>query len=71
MAVRKVELSAGDTGYVTLPEYRNTVGSVKKTTSIDELLPGYNGPRIHLDFNADGQLVGIEILVPIAPATNS
>ena len=56
---------------MTLPEYRNTVGSVKKTTSIDELLPGYNGPRIHLDFNADGQLVGIEILVPIAPATNS
>lgn len=62
MGVQNVQLKRGDTAYVSLTDHRQSAGSVARTVKVDDLLPDYSGPRIHLDFDADGKLVGIEVL---------
>jgi len=51
------------TAYVYLPGHQSRPGEVSKTVSLDNIVEGYNGPRVHLDFNKTGELVGVEILV--------
>lgn len=62
MGPERVQLKRGETAYVALPEYQQSAGSVARTVSLDDLLPDYSGPRVHLDFDATGKLVGIEVL---------
>jgi hypothetical protein len=71
MATRKLDLKAGDVAYVSLPGHRHEHGSVSKMVNLDDLMPDYHGPRIHFDFDADGQLLGIEILVPSRPGASN
>lgn len=51
------------TASIKLPGYVLKPGSVKRTVSVDELIPGYIGPIINIDLDADGRATGIEILV--------
>lgn len=50
--------------YIALPGYPEPIlgGVVSKTICLDEVLDNFKGPRINLDFNNDGVLIGIEIL---------
>ena len=52
------------TAYLYLPQhpFKLTPGCVKKTIWLSDLMPGYKGPRIYLDFDAEDVLIGIEIL---------
>jgi len=54
-----------DSAYIGLPGYpeKPEFGIVSKTICLDDVLDGFKGPRINLDFNKDGVLIGIEILV--------
>ncbi len=52
------------TAYIDLrkrPE-PSAIRMVSKTVSLDDVINGYVGPRVHLDFNDIGELIGIEIL---------
>jgi hypothetical protein len=66
MSEEKIHIRIGgedsETAYVALPGYRSEFGIVKKTITLDELLEDYRGPRVSLDFDKDGILIGIEIL---------
>jgi hypothetical protein len=59
----KVSGRWGKTAYVALPGHRPQSGIVAETVELDDLIAGYKGPRVRLDFNADRVLIGIEILV--------
>jgi Protein of unknown function (DUF2283) len=50
------------TVYVTLPGNRQEPGAAEKTVDLAELILGYQGPRVLLDFDGGEKLVGIEIL---------
>ena len=50
------------TAYISLPGHGEEPGTVSKTLSLDALVDGYSGPRVHLDFDRDGTLIGIEVL---------
>lgn len=39
-----------------------TAGCIQQMVRLHEVLPGFKGPDLHLDFDAEGELVGIEIL---------
>ncbi len=39
-----------------------SAGCVANTVALEDLLPGYRGPDINLDFNKDGVLIGLEII---------
>lgn len=49
--------------YVYLPGHESLPGQASKTLSLDYLVEGYKGPRVHLDFSKAGELIGIEILI--------
>ena len=53
-----------DTLYVFLPGYpaEPKCGIVTKTICLDDILSNFSGPRVNLDFDKTGQLVGIEVL---------
>jgi hypothetical protein len=53
-----------DTAYVSLPGYpvQPQPGVVSKTICLDDLVADFRGARVHLDFDRDGVLIGIEIL---------
>jgi Protein of unknown function (DUF2283) len=61
----KMKRDDSDTAYIALPGYPDQAqyGIVSKTICLDDVLDGFKGPRVHLDFNKDGLLIGIEILV--------
>jgi hypothetical protein len=62
----RVKLVGDDahTAYIALPGYpERPEGVVSKTLILDAIVPGYKGPRVHLDFDKDGILIGIEVLV--------
>jgi len=52
-----------DTAYIALPGYPDPVtsGVVKKSVSLDDIYD-YEGPRVQLDFDERGKLIGIEIV---------
>lgn len=56
--------SAAGASYLTLPYHpgRGTSGCVANTIPLDQILEGYEGPDINLDFDAKGRLIGIEVL---------
>ena len=66
MAEKKISLavSAGDqdVAYVYLPGHPGPgVPGVAKQVRLSSLLK-YKGPDLHLDFDADGHLIGVEVL---------
>ncbi len=60
----KLRVNDGGTAYIKLPSFpkESTYGVVARTVTIEELVPDYKSPRIHLDFNDESTLIGIEIL---------
>jgi uncharacterized protein YuzE len=44
------------------PRGDQSAGCVAQTLVLEDLVPGYKGPDIHLDFDKDGVLIGMEIL---------
>jgi uncharacterized protein YuzE len=50
--------------YLTLPDHpgRGTWGCVANSIPLDQVIEGYEGPDVVLDFDANGRLIGIEIL---------
>ncbi|HEX8916539.1 MAG TPA: hypothetical protein VF796_29580 [Humisphaera sp.] len=53
------------TAYVYVPGYQHAPGVSAKTVSLDDIIDGYKGPRVHLDFSKSGELIGIEVMVSV------
>lgn len=58
----KIDGPEGGTAYIALPGHRPEPGIVDRSVSLDEIVDKYAGPRVQLDFNKLGLLIGIEIL---------
>ena len=52
--------------YVELVDYptENQSGCVIRSVRIDQIITNYDGPKITIDFDANGIAIGIEILYP-------
>jgi uncharacterized protein YuzE len=59
------DLSA-DAAYLYLKQHpdlgRDRAGCVANTVVLEDLIPGYQGPDINLDFDRNGVLIGLEII---------
>jgi len=53
----------GDTAYIALPGHRHEPGIVAKSARLGALVKNYKGPWVMFDFDKEGFLIGIEILV--------
>jgi len=42
-----------------------TFGLVKRSVSIHQLIPGYTGPGISIEFDASDRPIGVEIIYPL------
>ena len=68
MTIRKMNLTISDdddgVGYLVLPDHPGpgTPRAVAKQVKLKDLVI-YGGADIHLDFDKDGNLIGLEILV--------
>lgn len=53
-----------ETAYIKLPGHPSepTPGVVARMVRLDDVIDGYRGPMVNLDFDAGGVLIGIEIL---------
>jgi hypothetical protein len=51
-----------EVGYLRLPDHKGGHGTVARTVRLSELMPEAKGPDVYLDFDAEGTLIGIEIL---------
>lgn len=51
-------------GYLTLPSHPNKMvpGVVKKSIDLVDIVEGYKGPQVILDFDKDDVLIGIEVI---------
>jgi uncharacterized protein YuzE len=49
-------------GYLYLSKHPGTAGCVKGMIHVREFIPNYVGPDIHLDLDASGEVIGIEVL---------
>jgi len=62
----RVKLSGrhSETAYIRLPGMpdENVPGISAKMICLDDVIDGFRGPRVNLDFNSDGVLIAIEIL---------
>ncbi len=60
----RVSGTESDTAYVALPGYpaEPQSGVVAKTICLDDVIKDFKGPRINLDFDREGLLIGVEIL---------
>ncbi|HMP79130.1 MAG TPA: DUF2283 domain-containing protein [Pirellulaceae bacterium] len=59
----KARREDSDTVYIALPGYPDPVrpGVVTKSVSLDDIYD-YDGPRVQLDFDESGKLIGVEIV---------
>ena len=57
--------STGDAAYVYLPDHPGSgkAGVVAVQVRLKDVWPSYEGPDIHLDFDKNQKLVGIDISV--------
>ena len=62
--VLKISPGDGNVAYLQLPKHpkKLVVGIVKKTISLSDLIEGYKGISIYLNFDEDDELIGIEIV---------
>lgn len=56
--------AAANASYLYLPEHPgvDSSGCVANTIPLHQIVEGYLGPDINLDFDGQGRLIGIEIL---------
>lgn len=61
----KVTGKLSDTAYLKLPGFPDgpPQGVVSRTICLAELIKEFKGPQVNLDFNEQGVLIGIEVLV--------
>ena len=59
----KISADDDEVAYLFLPNHPKQVvpGIVKKQTRLSDLIDGYKGPDIYLDFDEEGKMIGIEI----------
>jgi len=55
-------ITSGDAAYLQIPFDSSVERKVAKNVMLRDLLSGYLGPEIVLDFDNEGRLLGIEIL---------
>lgn len=48
---------------IRLPGYQQGQGVVSRTIRVEDLMKHYKGPQVLLDFDKEGRLIAIEILV--------
>lgn len=60
----KISDDDGMVAYLKLPKHpkNNIVGCVKKTISLSEIIKGYIGIPIYLDFDKDDELIELKLL---------
>ena len=60
----KVSPEDEDVGYLYLPDHpRNSATKVVgKQLELRDIVEGYHGPDVYLDFDKEGTLIGIEVL---------
>ena len=63
-AVQLFRDTVASASYLTLPDHpgRGTRGCVANSIPLDQLVEGYEGPDVTLDFDREGRLIGIEVL---------
>jgi hypothetical protein len=57
----EIRMEEGDVAYVKMPQAKQDK-KVAKSTMLRDLMKGYKGYDIVLDFSEDDELLGIEIL---------
>lgn len=68
MKSKKIKLEVSEeeglVAYLSLPKHpKKTIhGIVKKTVSLHDIIENYNGISVYLDFDENGDLIGIEII---------
>jgi uncharacterized protein YuzE len=62
--ILKISTDDENVAYLQLPKHpkKLVIGIVKKTISLSEIIEGYKSIPIHLDFDEEGELIGIEIV---------
>lgn len=66
--IKSIELKLSpedeDVGYLYLPDHprSNNKKVVERQLELRELVSGYRGPDIYLDFDTELRLIGIEVL---------
>jgi len=58
----KVSGDDGEVAYLRLPTHAGEMTRMSKSVRLVDLMGKYNGPDVVLDFDANGTLVGIEIV---------
>ncbi len=67
MSEKPIQLKVSDDdpemAYLYLPNHPKQIvpGIVKKQVRMADLIEGYKGPDIYLDFDASGTIIGLEI----------
>jgi hypothetical protein len=51
-----------DTAYLSFPGHTHQSGVVKKSIELMELIKDYKGPRIIIDLDVEGLIIGLEVL---------
>ncbi|WP_194207527.1 DUF2283 domain-containing protein [Superficieibacter sp. 1612_C1] len=67
MSKAKMQLESnkdGDIAYLFLPKHpgKGTPGITAKQISLHSIINDYQGPEIILDFDKDGEIIGMEFL---------
>jgi len=67
MAKGKIELKTfenGQSGYLSLPDHPGpgVAGCVTKQVRLSDVVKGYDGVDIFIDFDSEGRAIGIELL---------
>jgi len=59
----KLSCDDDDVAYLYLPAHpkEHVAGLVKKQIRLLDIIDGYKGPDIYLDFDSKGELVGLEV----------
>ncbi|MDU3160351.1 MAG: DUF2283 domain-containing protein [Hafnia alvei] len=65
---QKIQLQTNDDGdiaYLILPKHpgKGSAGAVAKVIPIHEIIANYQGPEVFLDFDKNGMMIGIEVLL--------
>ena len=61
--VLKISEDDENVGYVYLPKHPKilTLGIVRRTIGLSDIMKDYKGIPVYLDFDEEGELIGIEI----------
>ncbi|WP_224653555.1 DUF2283 domain-containing protein [Pectobacterium versatile] len=55
----------GDVAYLALPNHpgKGKPGVTAKQVALQSIIENYHGPEIYLDFDSDGNIIGMEFLL--------